>query len=133
MSTILVIEDDNIMLKAIKNILTKDNYDVITAKDGKEAFEKVDNEQYDAIILDLMMPYANGLEIISHIRNNKDKRNIGIIVCSAIGIEETITESFRLGADDFLKKPILAGELKIRIQKLLLNRNSNVKFITKKK
>jgi DNA-binding response OmpR family regulator len=133
MSNILVIEDDDIMLKAIRNILRKDGHEVITAKDGKEAFEKLDNEEYDVVITDLMMPYANGLEVVSRLRSNMLKRHVGIIVCSSVGNEETITEAFRLGADDYLKKPIMAGELMIRIRKLLANRNSNTKLVTKKK
>jgi DNA-binding response OmpR family regulator len=133
MSNILVIEDDDIMLKAIRNILRKDGHDVITAKDGKEAFEKLDNEEYDVVITDLMMPYANGLEVVSRLRSNDQKRHVGIIVCSSVGNEETITEAFRLGADDYLKKPIMAGELMIRIRKLLSNRNSSIKLVTKKK
>lgn len=133
MSNVLVIEDDDIMLKAIRNILRKDGHEVITAKDGKEAFDKLDNEDYDVVITDLMMPYANGLEVVSRLRNNNTKRHVGIIVCSSVGNEETITEAFRLGADDYLKKPIMAGELMIRIRKLLANRNSNVQLVTKKK
>ena len=124
MSNILVIEDDDIMLKAIRNILGKDGYVVITAKDGKEAFEKLENADYDVVVTDLMMPYANGLEVVSRLRSDETKRNVGIIVISSVGNEETITEAFRLGADDYLKKPIMAGELLIRIRKLLSNKNS---------
>jgi DNA-binding response OmpR family regulator len=133
MSNILVIEDDDIMLKAIRNILRKDGHEVVTAKDGKEAFEKLDEEEYDVVITDLMMPYANGLEVVSRLRSNPLKRHVGIIVCSSVGNEETITEAFRLGADDYLKKPIMAGELMIRIRKLLVNRSSGAKLVTKKK
>jgi len=133
MSNILVIEDDDIMLKAIRNILGKDGYTVITAKDGKEAFEKLENEDYDVVVTDLMMPYANGLEVVSRLRSDETKRNVGIIVISSVGNEETITEAFRLGADDYLKKPIMAGELLIRIRKLLSNKNSTSQLVTKKK
>jgi DNA-binding response OmpR family regulator len=133
MSNILVIEDDDIMLKAIRNILRKDGHEVVTAKDGKEAFEKLDEEEYDVVITDLMMPYANGLEVVSRLRSNPLKRHVGIIVCSSVGNEETITEAFRLGADDYLKKPIMAGELMIRIRKLLVNRSSGARLVTKKK
>ena len=133
MSNILVIEDDDIMLKAIRNILGKDGYVVITAKDGKEAFEKLENEDYQVVVTDLMMPYANGLEVVSRLRSDETKRNVGIIVISSVGNEETITEAFRLGADDYLKKPIMAGELLIRIRKLLSNKNSTSQLVTKKK
>ncbi len=133
MSNILVIEDDDIMLKAIRNILGKDGYTVITAKDGKEAFDRLENDDYDVVVTDLMMPYANGLEVVSRLRGDETKRNVGIIVISSVGNEETITEAFRLGADDYLKKPIMAGELLIRIRKLLSNKNSASQLVTKKK
>ena len=133
MANILLIEDDDIMLKAIRNILGKDGYNVITAKDGKEAFEKLDGGEYDVVVTDLMMPYANGLEVVSRLRSDETKRNVGIIVISSVGNEETITEAFRLGADDYLKKPIMAGELLIRIRKLLANKNSKSQLVTKKK
>ena len=133
MANILVIEDDDIMLKAIRNILGKDGYSVITAKDCKEAFEKLENGEYDVVVTDLMMPYANGLEVVSRLRSDETKRNVGIIVISSVGNEETITEAFRLGADDYLKKPIMAGELLIRIRKLLANKNSKSQLVTKKK
>jgi DNA-binding response OmpR family regulator len=133
MATILIIEDDDIMLKAIRNILTKSGYIVITAKDGKEAFEQLDNSEYDIVITDLMMPYANGLEVVSRLRSDSTKRHVSIIVVSSVGNEETITEAFRLGADDYLKKPIMAGELLIRIKKLLDSRTNNNKLVTKKK
>ena len=56
MANILVVEDDEIMLKAIKNILSKDGYNVILAKNGKEAFDKLENADYDLVLSDLMMP-----------------------------------------------------------------------------
>lgn len=118
MSTILVIEDDLIMIKSIKNILTKDGHVIITANDGKEAFNKTDTEQFDIAIIDIVMPYVNGLEVITRIRNDSSKNHIGILVCSAIGTEKNIIESFKLGTDDFLKKPFLADELRMRIKKI---------------
>jgi DNA-binding response OmpR family regulator len=132
MTTILIIEDDIIMLTAMKSILTKSGYDVITAKDGKEAFEKIDTEKYDLVITDLMMPYSNGLEIVGKLRNDNTKLHVGIIVVSSIGNKETITESFRMGVDDYLKKPITANELLDSIKKIV-HKSSNQKLVTKKK
>ena len=131
-ATILVIEDDNIMLLAIRSILAKSGYNLIVAKDGKEAFEKLDTESYDVVVTDLMMPYANGLEVVSKIRSDMSKRHVSIIVCSSVGNEETITEAFRLGADDYLKKPIKAEELVARVKLLLERRTNNPKLVTKK-
>lgn len=133
MPNILVIDDDDIMLKAIKNILNKDGFNVATAQDGKEAFELLEHTTYDIVITDLMLPHANGLEVVGKIRHDDAHRNVGIIVVSSVGNEETITEAFRLGADDYLKKPIMAGELMMRIRKLIANKTSKTQFITKKK
>ncbi len=133
MPNILVIDDDDIMLKAIKNILNKDGFNVVTASDGKEAFELLEHTIYDIVITDLMLPHANGLEVVGKLRHNQGNRNVGIIVVSSVGNEETITEAFRLGADDYLKKPIMAGELLMRIRKLIANKNSKTQFVTKKK
>jgi len=132
MSIILIIEDDAIMLNAIRHILTKSGYEVITAKNGKEAIEKIDTTQYDVVITDIMMPYNNGLELVSKLRSDINKQHIIIIVISYIGNDETIMEAIRLGADDYLRKPIIASELLIRI-KNLLNRPNNQKLVTKKK
>jgi len=125
MGDILVIEDDEIMLKAIKNILSKDGYNVLIAKDGKDAFENIQTKTFDLVLTDLMMPYANGLEIVSRIRQEEKNNNTGVIVVSSVGNEDTITEAFRLGADDYLKKPIMAGELLIRIRRLLNEKAKN--------
>lgn len=133
MPSILVIDDDDIMLKAIRNILHKDGFEVITAKDGKEAFDMLDHATYDIVITDLMMPYANGLEIVSKLRNDDSKRMVGIIIVSSVGNEETITEAFRLGADEYIKKPIMADKLLTQIRKLLANKISKTQFVTKKK
>jgi len=133
MPNILVIEDDEIMLKAIKNILNKEGFNVITAKDGKEAFEMIDNATYDIVITDLMLPHTSGLEVVSKLRNHEATKNVGIIVVSSVGNEDTITEAFQLGADDYLKKPIMATELLIRIRKLIADKNIKTQFFTKKK
>jgi DNA-binding response OmpR family regulator len=132
MPSILVIDDDDIMLKAIKNILHKDGFEVLTAKDGKEAFEKLDNATYDIVITDLMMPYANGLEVVSKLRNDDSKGRVGIIIVSSVGNDETISEAFRLGADDYIRKPIMAENLLKHIRQLLENKNNKTQFITKK-
>ena len=127
MLNILVIEDDHIMLKAITNILSKSGYNVITAKDGKQAFTLLEEADYDVVVTDLMMPYANGLQVVSKVRKDASKKHIGIIVISSMGHEDTIIEAFELGADDYLKKPILAGELLSRIRKVYASKKNQEK------
>lgn len=126
MSNILIVEDDEIMLKAITSVLHREGYDVTVAKNGKEAFEKLKDNPFDLIITDLMMPYANGFEVISRIRQDAVRKDIGIIIISNIGNEDSITEGFKLGADDYLKKPIMTGELLIRIKRLLREKEKGI-------
>ena len=119
MNKILVVEDDPIMLKAIGNILTKSGYEITIAKNGKEAFEKLASIEFDLVLTDLMMPFNNGLEIVEKSR----KLNTPVIVVSSVGSEDIITECFKLGISDFLKKPIMAAELLARIRKVLKDDN----------
>lgn len=120
MATILVIEDDEIMRKVIDTVLKNNGFDVILATDGKEAFDKIRTENYDVVLTDIMLPFANGLEIINKIRNESLKKDVGILVVSSMGNEDSVMEAFNLGANDYVRKPIMMGELVIRVKKLLI-------------
>lgn len=115
---ILVAEDEPIMLKTIELRLKKDGYTVIGTSDGREAMEKIDAEQPDLIITDIMMPYASGLEIVGMVKQQQ-KKDIRIIILSAMGQETTVLEAFDLGADDFIAKPFSPNELSMRVKRLL--------------
>ena len=121
MGNILLIEDDEIMQKVVEKILLKEGYKVDVAKNGKEALQKLDdsNYSYDLMITDIMMPYANGFEIISKVKSEANGKLIPVIIISSVGNEDSVLEGFKLGADDYLKKPIMAGELIIRVKRLL--------------
>lgn len=119
MPNILVIDDDPIMLKTIQYILNKDGYNVVTASDGKEAFELLEFSVYDVIITDLRMPKMNGLEVISKLKSGKMSRCMGIIIVSMVNSKETIADAMQLGADYFLQKPIVVEELRSSITALL--------------
>ncbi|MFN4007070.1 MAG: PleD family two-component system response regulator [Chitinophagaceae bacterium] len=122
--TVLLIEDDEIMLKVIERILLKEGYQVLVARNGKEAMQRLEQGGFDLVITDLMMPYANGFEVISKVKNSDKSKGIPVIVISSVGNEDSIMEGFRLGADDFLKKPIMAGELMIRVKRLMSSSKS---------
>lgn len=116
-----MIEDDEVMSTIVTRILHKAEYQIDHVMNGKEAFQKLDdtNFGYDLIITDIMMPYANGFEILSKVKSYQGKR-IPVIIVSNAGNEDMIMEGFKLGADDFLKKPVLPGELLIRVRRLLM-------------
>ncbi|MFL9483914.1 PleD family two-component system response regulator [Chitinophagaceae bacterium LWZ2-11] len=119
MRNILVIDDDIVMQVAISKILTMEGYNVEVAVNGKEGLIKLKNKTYDLVITDLMMPYMNGFEIISKIKQEESSKKTYIIIVSAVNNEDAVMEGFKLGADDFLKKPIMRGELILRVKKLL--------------
>ncbi|RPD38692.1 response regulator transcription factor [Chitinophaga barathri] len=121
MSKILLIEDDEVMSTIVKRILQKAEYQVDHVRNGKEAFEILEHTGYgyDLIITDIMMPYANGFEILSKVRNIPDGRQLPVILLSNAGMDDMIQEGLKLGADDFLKKPVLPAELLMRIRRLL--------------
>lgn len=119
MANILVIEDDKVMLNAISIILRKNNHNVDIAVNGKEAYEKLAGKKYDLVITDIMMPYANGVEIISRIKTDPKIRDTNVIVISSVGDEETISECYRVGAEEFYKKPIVTKELIEKITKIM--------------
>lgn len=115
----LICEDDEMMMKAISHKLTRDGLTVTEAVDGQIAMNKIDESPYDIIITDLMMPYANGMEIINHVRQTKELKT-PIIVLSKVGLENTVLEAFRLGADDYITKPFSPSELSVRVKRLLM-------------
>lgn len=118
---ILIAEDDALILSTLEFRLKKDGYEIITANDGREALQKVEEYQPDLIISDIMMPYVSGLEIVGTV---KEKYNdISIIVLTTMGQEEVVLEAFELGADDFIPKPFSPSELSLRIKRLAIRRS----------
>jgi len=123
MSKILVIDDDEIIQNVLEKILTKEGHNVEIAKNGKEGLSKLDLMPYDIVITDLMMPYANGFEIISKLKQHPNTAKASVIVISSITQEDSIMDSFKLGVDEYIRKPIMVGELLLRVNKLLANRS----------
>lgn len=116
---ILTVEDDILLLKTLAFKLRKEGYIVVTSKNGFDAIEYLKENEPDLIVTDIMMPFINGLEIISFVRNEK-KSKVPIIVLSSAGLEKTVLEAFELGADDFVTKPFSPNELSIRIKKVFI-------------
>lgn len=113
---ILIAEDEPLMLRALELKLKKEGYEVIACNNGKEALAKIDIEQPDLIITDIMMPFSSGLEIVGTVKNGLN-RHIPIIVLSAMGQEKTVEEAFEMGADDYVTKPFSLTELALRIKR----------------
>lgn len=114
---ILVAEDEPMLLKTIELKLKKEGYDVIATIDGREAISKIESEQPDLVISDIMMPYASGLELTAILK--KREKQIPIIILSAMEQEKVVMEAFELGADDYITKPFSLNELSIRVKRLM--------------
>lgn len=119
MAKVLVIEDDELMIKALEFRLKKDGYDVYLARDGAQGIEMLSKTLYNLVITDIMMPFVSGLEVVSYIKTNPLIKDTPVIVLSSIGLERVVTEAFELGGDDFITKPFNLGELIIRVKKFV--------------
>jgi DNA-binding response OmpR family regulator len=115
---ILIADDELIMLKIIELRLKKDGHEVIVTSNGQEALEKIKQEDPDMIIADIMMPFTSGLEIVAVVKQDKQWRNVPIIILSSMGQENVVLEAFNLGADDYITKPFSPNELSMRVKRL---------------
>ena len=113
MPKILVVDDEKPISDIVKFNLDKEGYDVVTAYDGEEALEKVESEEPDLILLDLMLPKIDGLEVARQVRA---KHNIPIIMVTAKDSELDKVVGLELGADDYVTKPFSNRELVARVK-----------------
>ena len=122
--TILVVEDEVKITRFIKKGLEMEHYTVEAAYDGKEALDKAEINNYDLIILDIMLPKMDGLAVCKKLRENKVETPI-IMLTARDTVEDRI-KGLDAGADDYLIKPFAFGELIARIR-ALLRREKTVK------
>ena len=116
MKKILVVDDEKPISDIIKFNMAKEGYEVLTAFDGREALEVFAAENPDIIILDLMLPEIDGLEVARTIRKTS---NVPIIVLSAKDTEFDKVIGLEIGADDYVTKPFSNRELQARVKALL--------------
>ena len=116
MKKILVVDDEKPISDIIKFNMAKEGYEVLTAFDGKEALAVFEAENPDILILDLMLPEIDGLEVARTIRKTS---NVPIIVLSAKDTEFDKVIGLEIGADDYVTKPFSNRELQARVKALL--------------
>lgn len=116
---ILVIDDEIHILELLSYNLKKEGYDVITAETGEEGLEYLRKEKTDLLILDLMLPGMNGMEVLNQMREDEALRQIPVIMLTAKQDEKSKIEGLELGADDYLSKPFSIKELIARVRSLL--------------
>ncbi len=113
---ILLVEDDAEISEMLKNFLSTENYEVICAFDGQEACQKFDEDTFNLVLLDLMIPKLNGMGVMEHIRQ---KSFVPIMILSAKDTESDKTLGLGLGADDYITKPFSVVEVLARIKAAL--------------
>ena len=117
--TILIVEDDKNISKLIKYNLEKEGFRCLVSFDGEDAMQTLDKIPTDLIILDIMLPGIDGLEVCRRVKQDKKLSNIPIIMLTAKGEEVDKVVGFELGADDYVVKPFSPRELILRIKAIL--------------
>lgn len=116
---ILIIDDTEFMQRLMKDILTSANYDVVVACDGFQGIRKVREEKPDLVILDIVMPGMNGLEVCKILRDDESNNLMPIIIVTSQDNEEDKLSGLELGADDYITKPFNPREILSRVRNTL--------------
>lgn len=119
---ILVADDDAWILRMVSSILEKRGYEVETAADGQEAFDKAVAQVPDLLITDVMMPKMDGWSLVRALRARPEFNFVPVIFLTALTSDEDRIRGFRLGADDYLPKPFRFEELDLRVSKTVRRR-----------
>jgi DNA-binding response OmpR family regulator len=125
MYRILIVEDEPNMIMGLKDNLEFENYEVYTAIDGKEGLAKIKNEEFDLILLDVMLPKISGFDICKKVRSEGIKTPIILLTAKGEEIDKVL--GLELGADDYVTKPFSLRELLARIKAVLRRGSSSVK------
>ena len=120
---ILLVEDDPNFGKILKDYLTINNYEISLAVNGIEGFEKFNKSEFDLCILDIMMPFKDGLTLAKEIREVNE--SIPLIFLTAKNLKDDVLKGYKIGADDYLTKPFDSEILLAKI-KSILNRKPSV-------
>ena len=113
---VLVVDDEKMIVKGIRFSLLQDGYEVDTAYDGEEALQKANENQYDIILLDVMLPKHSGLEVLQQIR---EFSSVPVIMLTAKGEDMDKILGLDYGADDYITKPFNILEVKARIKAII--------------
>ena len=116
---ILVVDDEEDILELVRYNLAREGYRVVCAATGEQALNKAGSEPFDLIVLDLMLPGIDGLEVAKKLKSKPETRHIPIIMLTAKGEEADIVTGLELGADDYVTKPFSPRILVARVKAVL--------------
>jgi putative two-component system response regulator len=123
-ATILIADDDPLILNMIIDVLSADGYHLLVARDGAEAIQLATTNQPDLMLVDVVMPEVGGYEVIQALREREPERDWPIIFLSAQDQEAQIGAAFDVGALDYITKPFSPGNLRTRVRTWLLRLSS---------
>ena len=116
---ILLVEDELDLQELLRHHLVRDGYDVVTCDRGEHAIHLVDQRQPKLVLLDLMLPGIDGLEVCRRLRNHPNNRHTPIIMLTAKGEEVDVVSGLEMGADDYITKPFATRVLLARVRALI--------------
>ena len=114
---ILLVDDEEIVIKSCLRILGTDSYEVDTARSGLEALKKIEEKPFDLLILDIMMPQMDGMEVLQRVKETHP--DVEVIMVTGLSQIETAVRCMKLGAFDYLPKPFDPDELKVVVERAL--------------
>ena len=102
----MIVEDDSFVMDIYRTKLSQEGFEIVMASNGLEAMKKLDNENNkpDLILLDIVMPYMDGLEVLKRVKNSESIKHIPIILLTNLSQKEEVDEGLKLGASDYLIK-----------------------------
>ena len=119
--TVLVVDDDPVILKLLEVNFEMEGFAVITAGDGDDGLRAIREQRPDAVVLDIMMPKLNGLEVLEAARADPATKNVPIVLLSAKAQASEVQRGLDLGADDYVTKPLDPIDLVERVNAVLHN------------
>ncbi len=116
---ILVVDDTPHNVKLLVDLLGAKGYEVVTAKSGEEALEKIAADMPDLVLLDVVMPGLSGYDVLRKLRDDERTKLLGVVIVTSLDAREEKSKGFAAGANDFLSKPIDQTDLLLRVQNML--------------
>ena len=132
-NNILIIDDSKFICKQIQKILEVRNYNTIVALTAKEGLEALDKNLVNLVILDMELPDKHGLEVLAEIREDEGYCHIPVIVLSGSNNPETVRDSLKIGASDFIKKPFNIEEFTLKVDLSTSNNRKHTELLCKQK